>query len=176
MTDIQTKLTQLALPVCAARKVFAVTMAAEKINAMLHDKDERDEIFSRIDGNGNGILSLAEIDGFVKAEYPGEFHKQALIRAYKAADVSKDGLIERPEFFKCGCVWMSLCRLRARAPLLFTPALRCVQAAEVPLVLPGHVGKFRGLGHRQGWPAGSRGVQSRLRDTGYRNIIRRGCF
>eukprot|EP01043_Picozoa_sp_COSAG02_P083867 COSAG02_NODE_21809_length_774_cov_1.293333_1_plen_173_part_10 len=173
MTDIQTMLTQLASCLCSSpRKVLGVTMAAEKIKAVLHDKDERDEIFSKIDGNGNGILSLAEIDGFVKAEYPGEFHKQALIRAYKAADVSKDGLIERPEFFKCGCLCMPLCRLHASAPLLLTPALRCVQAAEVPLVLPGHVGKFRGLRHRQGWAAGSRGVQSRLRDTGYRDIVR----
>eukprot|EP01044_Picomonas_judraskeda_P031602 COSAG03_NODE_11868_length_572_cov_13.378436_1_plen_106_part_10 len=77
-------------------------MAAVKINRVLHDKDERDELFSRIDGNGNGVLSLAEIDGFVKAEYPGQFHHQVLMRAYKAADVSKDGLIDRPEFFKCG--------------------------------------------------------------------------
>jgi hypothetical protein len=106
------------------------TMAAEKINAVLHDKDERDEMFSRIDGNGNGLLSLAEIDGFVKAEYPSEFHKQALIRAYKAADVSKDGFIERPEFFKYDVACGVHCgaSVRACARSLFTPALRCVSA------------------------------------------------
>eukprot|EP01043_Picozoa_sp_COSAG02_P011761 COSAG02_NODE_439_length_22308_cov_18.013508_7_plen_111_part_00 len=78
--------------------------ASEKINAMLHDADERDDTFSRIDGNRNGTLSLAEIDSFVKLEYPLVVHEQALIRAYKAARVSKDGVIERPEFFKCGLV------------------------------------------------------------------------
>ena len=133
-------------------------MAAKKINAVLHDKDERDELFARIDGNGNGILSLAEIDGFVKAEYPREFHKQALIRAYKAADVSKDGFIERPEFFKYGVARGSHCGTCACARARCS-RLRCVawvQAAEVSPVLPGHVGKFRGFGHRQGRPAESR--------------------
>ena len=81
-------------------KAHVAMTGTQKINRVLHDKDERDELFSRIDGNGNGILSLAEIDGFVKAEYPQEFHHSAVMRAYKAADVSKDGHIERPEFFK----------------------------------------------------------------------------
>ena len=47
-----------------------------------------------------GGLSLAEIDGHVKDSYPGQFDKHALMRAYKAADRSQDGFIERGEFFK----------------------------------------------------------------------------
>ena len=102
-------------------------MAAAEINRVLHDKDERDELFSRIDGNGNGLLSLAEIDGFVKAEYPGQFHHQAVMRAYKAADVSKDGMIERPEFFKCDTV--SECRRAASArPCTRGSRLCCMRA------------------------------------------------
>ena len=47
-----------------------------------------------------GGLSLAEIDGYVKDSYPGQFDKHVLMRAYKAADSSQDGFIERKEFFK----------------------------------------------------------------------------
>ena len=121
-------------------------MAAVKINRVLHDKDERDELFSRIDGNGNGVLSLAEIDGFVKAEYPGQFHHQVLMRAYKAADVSKDGLIDRPEFFKCGAV--SRCRCAAsEAPVYssVTPVLHACRLLKYLVYFQEMWGSFEDL-------------------------------
>ena len=71
------------------------------------DKKGRAALFREIDNNGNGGLSLAEID---KAVVDGQIgralgcadfnHKPALMRAYKAADTSGDGFIERREFFK----------------------------------------------------------------------------
>ena len=61
-------------------------------------KEERRQVFDRIDFNGNGILSLAEIDKAVVEIWPQFNHKKALMRAYKAADVSGDGFIGRREF------------------------------------------------------------------------------
>ena len=61
-------------------------------------KQERDALFKRMDYNGNGFLSLAEIDKAVLELWPDFDHKPALMRAYKAADVSGDGLIGRREF------------------------------------------------------------------------------
>eukprot|EP01043_Picozoa_sp_COSAG02_P045610 COSAG02_NODE_4190_length_5645_cov_5.686801_5_plen_736_part_00 len=57
-----------------------------------------DELFRRIDGNGNHVLSLAEVDLAVATLYPDCDHKPALMRAYKAADVSGNGFIDRDEF------------------------------------------------------------------------------
>ncbi|KAI9203016.1 uncharacterized protein BJ171DRAFT_600460 [Polychytrium aggregatum] len=53
-----------------------------------------------LDFNGNGILSLAEIDKYFVERYPNSFgqDKPALMRAYKGADKSKDGFIEKDEF------------------------------------------------------------------------------
>ena len=61
---------------------------------------ERRVAFDRWDSNGNGGLSLAEIDKAVVELYPAFNHKPALMRAYKAADKSGDGFIERSEFKK----------------------------------------------------------------------------
>jgi len=70
-------------------------MAAQ--NAL--SSDELKKLWDRFDYNGNGKLSLAEIDKAVIEVYPdlGK-DKPALIRAYKAADSSHDGFIERKEF------------------------------------------------------------------------------
>ena len=61
---------------------------------------ERRAAFDRWDNNGNGGLSLAEIDKAIVELYPEFDHKPALMRAYKAADKSGDGFIERREFKK----------------------------------------------------------------------------
>ena len=73
------------------RKSITVALA-------LPGKKERDALFKRMDYNGNGFLSLAEIDKAVLELWPDFDHKPALMRAYKAADVSGDGLIGRREF------------------------------------------------------------------------------
>ena len=62
------------------------------------DKATRMAAFKKMDFNGNGALSLAEIDKAVIALYPSFNHKPALMRAYKAADKTGDGFIGRKEF------------------------------------------------------------------------------
>ncbi|CAG8541569.1 23599_t:CDS:2, partial [Racocetra persica] len=79
-------------------------LSAEKVN----------EVFKQFDFNNNGILSLAEIDNAVIYLYPQFSDKKpVLMRAYKAADTSKDGFIERDEFpqFKKGYRLMGINRL-----------------------------------------------------------------
>lgn len=74
-------------------------------------KKARDILYHAMDHNGNGGLSLAEIDKAVVSGLVGRAlasddetadesydHKPALIRAYKAADRSADGFIRRSEF------------------------------------------------------------------------------
>ncbi|PKY55988.1 EF-hand [Rhizophagus irregularis] len=63
------------------------------------DKAQIKKIFDIFDYNGNGILSLAEIDKAVIELYPHlAKDKPAIMRAYKAADTSKDGFIDFKEF------------------------------------------------------------------------------
>ena len=71
---------------------------SDAASLVMPEKAERDEIFKRIDYNGNGALSLAEIDKAVLELWPHFNHKPALMRAYKAADRSGDGWIGRREF------------------------------------------------------------------------------
>ena len=51
-----------------------------------------------MDFNGNGSLSLAEIDKAIVELWPQFDHKKAVLRAYKAADRNGDGFIKRREF------------------------------------------------------------------------------
>eukprot|EP00756_Hemistasia_phaeocysticola_P000651 Hpha_TRINITY_DN10476_c0_g1::TRINITY_DN10476_c0_g1_i1::g.193552::m.193552 len=61
--------------------------------------EERKRLFHDIDKNGNGFLSLAELDLAVRTQWPGFNHREALIRAYKLADMKsgadgkKDGFL-----------------------------------------------------------------------------------
>ena len=59
---------------------------------------DRNALFDRMDVNGNGGLSLAEIDKAVVELWPAFNHKAALMRAYRAADRNNDGYITRKEF------------------------------------------------------------------------------
>ena len=54
--------------------------------------------FNEMDVNGNGLISLAEIDKLITQMYPKFNNKPALIRAYHAADMNGDGLITKKEF------------------------------------------------------------------------------
>ena len=56
------------------------------------------KLFSRLDPNGNGLLSLAELDKGVIELFPNFNNKPAIMRAYKAADKSGDGFVTRREF------------------------------------------------------------------------------
>ncbi|CAF1013027.1 unnamed protein product [Didymodactylos carnosus] len=64
------------------------------------NKAELKKLFKAFD-NGNGHLSLAEIDRAVTYFYP-QFgtNKQAIMRAYKEADTSGNGFVELNEFGK----------------------------------------------------------------------------
>jgi len=55
-------------------------------------------LFQRLDPNGNGHLSLAELDKGVVELWPHLNHKPAVMRAYKAADTSGNGWIGKREF------------------------------------------------------------------------------
>ena len=61
-------------------------------------RDELMKLFKRVDVNGNGMLSLAELDKAVVELWPQFNHKPALMRAYKAADKNKTGFVSRSEF------------------------------------------------------------------------------
>ncbi|KAJ3020780.1 hypothetical protein HKX48_000231 [Thoreauomyces humboldtii] len=66
-----------------------------------YSPSELDALWKQFDYNGNGILSLAEIDLAVKHAFPQYAdNKPVLLRAYKAADhgKKKDGFIEKDEF------------------------------------------------------------------------------
>lgn len=73
----------------------------------LPDKKTRRQLFNRIDVNGNGRISLAEIDGAVAEGILGQAlgradfdNKPALMRAYMAADTTGDNFIQRSDFSK----------------------------------------------------------------------------
>lgn len=55
-------------------------------------------LFERVAANGDGALSLAEIDQAVVDLWPEFTNKPALVRAYHSADKSTDGLITQSEF------------------------------------------------------------------------------
>lgn len=59
---------------------------------------EVSKTFQALDYNGNGILSLAEIDKYVSERFPKLDNKPALMRAYKASDVNGDGFITKKEY------------------------------------------------------------------------------
>jgi Ca2+-binding EF-hand superfamily protein len=61
-------------------------------------QEECHRIFTKIDYNGNNILSLAELDNAVIQIWPHFDNKPAIMRAYKAADKNGDGFIKKNEF------------------------------------------------------------------------------
>ncbi len=75
-----------------------VATAAPLARLDLPSKEDRDRMFDSWDANGNGALSLAEIDAVVVDRWPHFNHKPSLMRAYRAADVNGDGFIKRREF------------------------------------------------------------------------------
>eukprot|EP00756_Hemistasia_phaeocysticola_P003028 Hpha_TRINITY_DN12025_c0_g1::TRINITY_DN12025_c0_g1_i1::g.141068::m.141068 len=70
-----------------------------KIEVKYPDAPTRKRMFHDTDQNGNGILSLAELDLAVKTRWPKFDHKNAVIRAYKLADKkgTRDGWLTRSD-------------------------------------------------------------------------------
>jgi Ca2+-binding EF-hand superfamily protein len=64
------------------------------------DKKARRSLFKQWDVNGNGALSLAEIDKAMVESFPEYNHKPALMRAYKAVARDGNGFVTRREFGK----------------------------------------------------------------------------
>lgn len=71
-----------------------------QIKKIVADKTETDKLWSSLDFNGNGIVSLAEIDRWVVQQFPLLNHKPALMRAYKKTcqEGDADEWVERFEF------------------------------------------------------------------------------
>eukprot|EP00049_Salpingoeca_infusionum_P005323 m.90880 g.90880 ORF g.90880 m.90880 type:complete len:585 (+) comp12932_c0_seq1:94-1848(+) len=59
-------------------------------------EDKLDEHWNVLDFNGNGMVSLAEIDKWVAEQYPLLDHKPALMRAYKAS-IGSDDYVQKHE-------------------------------------------------------------------------------
>lgn len=73
----------------------------DKIKALCQDPQKIKDTWSRIDFNGNGILSLAEIDKWVCENYELLNHKPALMRCYKCTIESgdyHDDFVHRKDF------------------------------------------------------------------------------
>ena len=56
------------------------------------------KLFDELDENASGKLSLAELDKGVVTLFPDFNNKPAIMAAYKAADRSNNGFVERKEF------------------------------------------------------------------------------
>ena len=82
---------------------FAQKIAAleTEVQAITEDKKEIRKLWSCLDFNGNGIVSLAEIDKFVIERFPLLNQKPALMRAYKKTtkkDGNGDDWVQKKEF------------------------------------------------------------------------------
>lgn len=73
----------------------------DKIKGLCHDHAELKKMWGHLDYNGNGVVSLAEIDKWVVENYPCLNHKPALMRCYKctiATEKKHDGFVHRRDF------------------------------------------------------------------------------
>lgn len=81
-------------------------MSTTTTTSSIPTKEECAALWSKFDYNGNGMLSLAELDKAVMEMWPELNHKPAIMRAYQAADrEQRDGFIRKKEFrFFLTCV------------------------------------------------------------------------
>jgi Ca2+-binding EF-hand superfamily protein len=73
----------------------------EKVKSTLADEAQIKKLWQCIDFNGNGNVSLAELDKFVITKYPLLNHKPALMRAFQATikgSGDKDDYVQKHEF------------------------------------------------------------------------------
>lgn len=66
---------------------------AEQFNKM---KEKNPEFFKRIDADGDGTITVAEVEAWQKKEQ--ERRKESMDRAFTEADKDKDGKLDRAEF------------------------------------------------------------------------------
>ena len=89
---------EIDLPEAEAAAEAEVDLVGMDVLPVMPGKGARKEMFERMDLNKNGVLSLGEIHMGVEKYYPQFYHKLAMLRACKAADVNGDGFIARREF------------------------------------------------------------------------------
>ena len=71
----------------------------EQLDSLLDNPDMYNKLWSTLDNNGNGIVSLAEIDAFAVYTYPLLNKKPALMRAYKkTVEHDADEFVHKNEF------------------------------------------------------------------------------
>ena len=73
----------------------------QKIRLLQKSPEQLRELWNLMDANGNGRVSLAEIDRLVVMKFPILNNKYALMRAYKYTTLEegdKDAWVERKEF------------------------------------------------------------------------------
>eukprot|EP00437_Effrenium_voratum_P020806 CAMPEP_0181446024 /NCGR_PEP_ID=MMETSP1110-20121109/25892_1 /TAXON_ID=174948 /ORGANISM="Symbiodinium sp., Strain CCMP421" /LENGTH=400 /DNA_ID=CAMNT_0023570091 /DNA_START=87 /DNA_END=1289 /DNA_ORIENTATION=- len=72
-------------------------VAEKKMHSLLKDKRQLQSLWRSMDYNGNGIVSLAEVDGCVTERFPEMNNKPALMRAYKATLRNPDGYVHKTD-------------------------------------------------------------------------------
>lgn len=70
----------------------------EQMKKTCRNREKCKKMWSTLDFNGNGVVSLAEIDKFVVENYPLLNHKPALMRCYKCTMERKDEFLHRRDF------------------------------------------------------------------------------
>jgi len=87
-------------------KIAKINALEDQIRLDTASKELRTKLWRGLDFNGNGIVSLAEIDKWVVERYPLLNSKPALMRAYKKTtlkDGNGDDWVQRREFIKLLC-------------------------------------------------------------------------
>jgi Ca2+-binding EF-hand superfamily protein len=72
----------------------------KKIKELINDQEQLKKLWSRLDFNGNGVVSLAEVDKLIVQQYPLLNHKPALMRAFQATlrEGDNDDWVQKHEF------------------------------------------------------------------------------
>ena len=81
-----------------ARRVGSPQRAPRTAEKRVPRREERERLFRRLDADGHGFLSLAQIEEAASELLPHVKNRPALVAAYTAADVKSDGWIGRREF------------------------------------------------------------------------------
>jgi hypothetical protein len=73
-----------------------------QVRTIVNDPAALQREWTALDFNGNGHVSLAEIDRWVQEAYPALNNKSALMRAYKKTTQggNKNDFVEKPEFIQ----------------------------------------------------------------------------
>merc|ERR1712137_1440296 len=84
--------------VCRPKQLADFDALETKIKNLCRDHAGLKQAWDRLDFNGNGVVSLAEIDKWVVENYPLLNHKPALMRCYKCTMERKDEFLHRRDF------------------------------------------------------------------------------